>query len=124
MSPFRLPTAMMWRSITSTSSALVRDTSCPRHRWVMAVENGKNAAPSIPPWSSLFSSTTHWNGMFDLTAIAFDQSGNGSTPSAGNYDIENAYVTRAFTNHVCDPSRTGCPKDAWDATFALTYPAI
>src|SRR2546427_212327 len=49
---------------------------------------GKNAAPAIPPWSSLFSSTTHWNGLFDLTAIAFDRSGNGSTPNAGNYDVE------------------------------------
>src|SRR6266849_2356070 len=23
-----------------------------------------------------------------------------------------------------DPSQTGCPKDAWSATFSLTYPAI
>jgi thermitase len=85
---------------------------------------GKNGPPAIPPWSSLFSSTTHWNGLFDLTTMAFDRSGNSSTPSAGNYDIENAYVTRTFTTHVCDPSHTGCPKDAWDATFTLTYPAI
>src|SRR5213083_634871 len=85
---------------------------------------GKNPAPAIAPWSSLFSSTTHWNGVFDLTAIVFDRSGNGSVPSAGNYDIENAYATRVFTTHVCDPSSTGCSKDAWDATFALTYPAI
>ena len=85
---------------------------------------GKHAATAIPPWSSLFSSTTHWNGLFDLTAIAFDRSGNVSLPKAGNYDIENSYVTRAFTAQVCDPSRTGCPKDAWDATFTLTYPAI
>ncbi len=48
---------------------------------------GKNSSPSIPPWSSLFSSTTQWNGVIDLTAIAFDRSGNGSTPNAGNYDI-------------------------------------
>src|SRR5207249_3480298 len=85
---------------------------------------GKNASPAIPPWSSLFSSTTHWNGLFDLTAIAFDRSGNGSTPNAGNYDVENAYATRVFTTHRCDPSRTGCTRDAWDATFALAYPAI
>src|SRR5215510_5403882 len=85
---------------------------------------GKNGAPPIPPWSSLFSSTTQWNGPFDITVIAFDQSGNGSTPSAGNYDIENAYVTKVFTTHVCDPSRTGCTRSTWDATFGLTYPAI
>jgi thermitase len=85
---------------------------------------GKNSSPSIPAWSSLFSSTTQWNGVIDLTAIAFDRSGNGSTPNAGNYDIENAYVTKVFTTHVCDPSHTGCPKDAWDATFSLAYPAI
>jgi len=85
---------------------------------------GKNPAPAIPPWSSLFSSTTHWNGLFDLTALAIDQSGNNSVPTAGNYDIENAYVSRTFTTHLCDPSRTGCSRDARDATFALTYPAI
>ncbi len=85
---------------------------------------GKNSALAIAPWSSLFSSTTHWNGLFDLTAVAFDRSGNGSIPRAGNFDIENAYVTSVFTTHVCDPSHTGCTRDAWDATFALTYPAI
>src|SRR5438876_1872003 len=91
---------------------------------------GKNSAPAIPPWSSLFSSTTHWNGLFDLSAIAFDRSGNGSIPSAGNFDIENAYVTKEFRPpgqppvHLCDPSRTGCARVAWDATFTLTYPAI
>src|SRR6266550_1440450 len=85
---------------------------------------GKNPSPAIAPWSSLFSSTTRWNGVFDLTAIAFDRSGNGSIPSAGNYDIENAYATKVFITHVCDPSRTGCTRDAWDATFTLTYPAI
>jgi hypothetical protein len=84
---------------------------------------GKNGSLAIAPWSSLFSSTTHWNGLFDLTAIAFDQSGN-STSSAGNFDIENTYVTKVFTTHLCDPSRTNCPKNAWDATFTLTYPAI
>ena len=76
------------------------------------------------PWSSLFSSTTHWNGPFDLTVTAFDSSGNGSTPSAGNYDVENAYVTKVFTTHLCDPSRTGCPRSASDAAFSLAYPAI
>jgi thermitase len=85
---------------------------------------GKNGSTGIPPWSSLFSSTTHWNGLFDLTVIAFDRSGNGSTPSAGNFDIENAYVTRVFTTNLCDPSTTGCNRVAWDATFTLTYPAI
>jgi thermitase len=85
---------------------------------------GKNAPPPIAPWSSLFSSTTQWNGIFDVTVIAFDRSGNGSTPSAGSYDIQNAYVTKVFTTHICDPSRTGCPRNAWDATFTLTYPAI
>ncbi len=85
---------------------------------------GKNATPGIPPWQTLFSTTTRWNGVFDITAISFDRSGNGSSPSAGNFDIENAYVTRVFTTHLCDPSRTGCPKNAWDATFSLTYPAI
>ena len=85
---------------------------------------GKNGSPPIAPWSSLFSSTTQWNGVFDVTVIAFDRSGNSSTPSAGNYDIENAYVTKVFTTHLCDPSRTGCPRIASDATFTLTYPAI
>ena len=85
---------------------------------------GKNAPPAIAPWSSLFASTTRWNGVFDLTAIAFDRSGNGSTPSAGNFDVENDYLTKVITTHLCDPSRTGCPKSAWDATFFLTYPAI
>src|SRR5262249_6975620 len=36
----------------------------------------------------------------------------------------NAYVTKVFTTHLCDPGVTGCPRNAWDATFALTYPAI
>jgi len=85
---------------------------------------GKNGSPAIAPWASLFSSTTTWNGVVDLTAVAFDRSGNGSTPSAGNYDVENAYETKTFTTHVCDPARTGCPKDVWDASFSLTYPAI
>src|SRR6266568_1933967 len=85
---------------------------------------GKNPSPAIAPWSSLLSSTTHWNGVFDLTAIAFDRSGNGSVPSAGSFDTENAYVTNVFTAHLCDPGQTGCPKDAWGATFSLTYPAI
>jgi thermitase len=85
---------------------------------------GKNASPGIAPWASLFSSTTTWNGVFDLTAVAFDASGNGSTPSAGSYDVENAYATKTFLTHVCDPARTGCPKDVWDAPFALSYPAI
>jgi hypothetical protein len=89
-----------------------------------AAGKGKNGSPAIAPWSTLFSSTINWNGVFDLTAIAFDQSGNGSVPMAGQYDIENAYVTRVFTTHVCDPSHTGCAKDSWDAAFALTYPAI
>ena len=87
-------------------------------------KNGKNVSPTIAPWSSLFSSTTHWNGLLDVAVIAFDRSGNSSTPSAGNYDIQNAYVTKVFTTHLCDPSRTGCPKNAGDATFTLTYPAI
>jgi thermitase len=85
---------------------------------------GKNGSPSIPPWSSLFSSTTEWNGLFDVTVIAFDRSGNGSIQSAGNYNIQNAYVTKVFTTHLCDPSRTGCSRVASDATFSLTYPAI
>ena len=85
---------------------------------------GKNGAPPIAPWSSLFSSTTQWNGLFDVTAIAFDRSGNESTPSAGSYDIQNAYVTKVFTTHLCDPGVAGCPKTVSDATFALTYPAI
>src|SRR5438093_1512972 len=87
-------------------------------------KGGKGKNSGIAPWKSLFSSTTTWNGVFDLTAIAFDGSGNGSTPSAGNYDVENAYTTKAFTTHVCDPARTGCPKDVWDAAFSLSYPAI
>jgi len=86
-------------------------------------KNGKNASPTIAPWSSLFSSTTHWNGLLDLTLTVFDQSGN-STSSAGNFDIENTYVTKVFTTHLCDPSRTDCPKTAWDANFSLSYPAI
>jgi subtilisin family serine protease len=61
---------------------------------------GKNAAPGIAPWASRFSSTTTWNGVVDVTAIAFDASGNSSTPSAGSYDVENAYATRTFTTHV------------------------
>jgi hypothetical protein len=65
-----------------------------------------------------------WNGLFDLTVTALDRSGNASTASTGNYDIENAYVTQVFTTQLCDPSQTGCPKNAWDSTFALTYPAI
>jgi thermitase len=85
---------------------------------------GKNGAPPIAPWSSVFSSTTQWNGVFDISVIAFDRSGNGSTPTAGNYDIENAYVTKVFTTHLCDPARTGCPKGAWDTTFSLDFPAI
>jgi len=85
---------------------------------------GKNPTPGIAPWSSLFASTTHWNGPFDLTAIAFDRSGNGSLPSAGSYDIENAYVTKTFTTHLCDPSRTGCARSSSDAAFMLSYPAI
>ncbi len=83
-------------------------------------KGGKGRNSGIAPWKSLFSSTTTWNGVFDLTAIAFDGSGNGSTPSAGNYDVENAYTTKAFTTHVCDPARTGCPKDVWDAAFSLS----
>src|SRR5262249_9236943 len=70
---------------------------------------GKNGPPPIAPWATLFSSTTNWNGTFTLTGIAFDRSGNDSAPSAGNYDIENAYVTKVFTTHLCDPARTGCP---------------
>src|SRR5215510_4289467 len=85
---------------------------------------GKNGAPPIAPWSSFFSSTTQWNGLFDITVIAFDQSGNGSIPIAGNYDIENAYETKVFTTHLCDPAVTGCPRSDWDPTFSLTYPAI
>jgi thermitase len=85
---------------------------------------GKNASPGIAPWSSRFSSTTTWNGVVDLTAVAIDASGNVSIPSAGSYDVANAYATKTFTTHVCDPARTGCPKDVWDAAFALSYPAI
>jgi thermitase len=86
-------------------------------------KNSKNISPTIAPWSSFFSSTTHWNGLVDLTVAVFDQSGN-STSSAGNFDIENTYVTKVFTTHVCDPSRPDCPRIAWDANFSLTYPAI
>jgi thermitase len=85
---------------------------------------GRNGSPAIAPWTSLFSSTTTWNGVFDLTALAFDRYGNSSTPSAGSYDVENAYATKSVTTHACDPARTGCPKDVWDAAFSLTYPAI
>jgi hypothetical protein len=87
-------------------------------------EKGKNGSPGIAPWSSLFSSTTRWNGLLDVTAIAFDRSGNDSSPSTGSYDIQNAYVTKAFTTHLCDPGVTSCPKNAWEAAFTLTYPAI
>jgi hypothetical protein len=86
-------------------------------------KNGKNISPGIAPWSSLFSSTTHWNGLLDLAVTVFDQSGN-SASSAGNFDIENTYVTKVFTTHLCDPSRPDCPRLAWDANFSLTYPAI
>jgi thermitase len=86
-------------------------------------KNGKNALPGVAPWSSLFSSTTHWNGLLYLTVTAFDQSGN-STSSAGNFDIENTYVTKVFTTHLCDPGRTNCPSVAWDKNFSLSYPAI
>jgi thermitase len=86
-------------------------------------KNAKNASPPIAPWSSLLSSTTHWNGLVYLTVTVFDQSGN-STSSAGNFDIENTYVTKVFTTHLCDPSRSDCPKKAWDAEFSLSYPAI
>src|SRR5438093_953519 len=34
-------------------------------------KNGKNVSPTIAPWSSLFSSTTHWNGLLDVAVIAF-----------------------------------------------------
>ena len=85
---------------------------------------GRNGSPGIVPWSSLFSSTTRWNGPFDLTAIAFDGSGNASAPSAGSYDIQNAYVTQVFTTHLCDPPVSGCPRTASAPTFALLHPAI
>jgi thermitase len=85
---------------------------------------GKNGDAPIAPWSSLFSSTTEWNGLFDVSAIAFDRSGNASAPSTGNYDIQNAYLTKVLTTHLCDPVRTGCDRNAWDTTFTLTYPAI
>lgn len=77
-----------------------------------------------PAWSLVFSTTTRWNGAFDVTAIAFDRSGNGSQPSAGTFDAENAYVTKTFTTHLCDPATTGCPKYAYDNSFSRTYPAI
>jgi thermitase len=86
-------------------------------------KNGKNVSSAIAPWSSFFSSTTHWNGLIDLTVTVFDQSGN-STSSAGNFDIENTYVTKVFTTHLCDPSRTDCPSIALGANFSLSYPAI
>jgi thermitase len=86
-------------------------------------KNVKNVSPTIAPWSSFFSSTTHWNGLLDLTVTVFDQSGN-STSNAGGFDIENTYVTKVFTTHICDPSRTDCPSIAWDAKFSLGYPAI
>jgi len=86
-------------------------------------KNGKNASPTIAPWSSLFSSTTHWNGLVNLTVTVFDQSGN-STSSVGDFDIENIYATKVFTTHLCDPSKSKCPTIAWDANFSLSYPAI
>ena len=86
-------------------------------------KNGKNVSPTIAPWSSFLSSTTHWNGLLPLTVTVSDQSGN-STSSAGNFDIENTYVTKVFTTHLCDPSRTNCPSIAWDKNFSLSYPAI
>jgi len=86
-------------------------------------KNGKNVLPAIAPWSSLFSSTTHWNGLLDLTVTVFDQLGN-SVSSAGDFDIENTYVTKVFTTHICDPSRADCPRIAWDTNFSLSYPAI
>jgi hypothetical protein len=85
---------------------------------------GKNGAPAIPAWSSVLSATTQWNGVFDLTAIAFDRSGNASQPSAGNFDTENAYVTSVFTTHLCDPATTGCPKSTGAPPFSLNYSAI
>jgi Subtilase family len=86
-------------------------------------KNGKNISPGIAPWSSFFSSTTHWNGLLDLAVTVFDQSGN-STTSVGNFDIENTYVTKVFTTHLCDPSRPDCPRVAWDSNFSVSYPAI
>ena len=86
-------------------------------------KNGKNVSPAIAPWSSFLTSTTHWNGLVDLTVTVFDQSGN-TTSSTGDFDIENTYVTKVFTTHLCDPSRPDCPRITWDATFSLSYPAI
>ncbi|HYY14368.1 MAG TPA: hypothetical protein VE758_08065, partial [Chthoniobacterales bacterium] len=83
----------------------------------------KNLLPSIAPWSSLIYSTTHWNGLVDLTVSVFDESGN-SASSVGGFDIENTYVTKVFTTHICDPSRPDCPRVSWNATFSVTYPAI
>jgi thermitase len=85
---------------------------------------GKNVSTAIAAWNSLFSSTTQWNGPFDITAVVFDRSGNGSIPSAGYFDVKNAYVTTVFATHLCDPSRTGCSREAWGGTFTLAYPAI
>src|SRR5260370_8789908 len=48
-------------------------------------------------WSSLFSSTTHWNGVFDLTAIAFARRGNPSLPSAGPLVPQNPQSTELYT---------------------------
>jgi len=85
---------------------------------------GKNGAPATPAWSSLLSTTTQWNGVFDLTAVAFDRSGNASQPSAGDFDAENAYVTNVFTSHLCDPGTNNCPKSDGAVPFSLTYSAI
>src|SRR5215471_2859078 len=78
-----------------------------------------------PAWSTEFPTTMVWNGLQALTVNTVDTSGNATAGSL-TYDVENAYVTRNVTAHLCDPATPTCPDHVWDTanTFTVSSRAV
>jgi thermitase len=72
-----------------------------------------------PAWSTQFPTTMVWNGPQALTVNTVDTSGNATAGSL-TYDVENAYITRTITAHLCDPATPTCPDTIWDSANSFT----
>src|SRR5262249_50678930 len=76
-------------------------------------------AATLPAWSTVFATTMVWNGPQALTVNTVDSSGNASAGPL-SYDVENTYVTKTVTAHLCDPATPTCPDHVWDTLQSFT----
>src|SRR5262249_32959214 len=77
---------------------------------------------AVDGYTTTWPTTLVWNGSMSASAFATDTSGNRSPTQDISFNINNAYVTNTFSQHVCYPATSTCSQVA--GPFYLPPPLL